>query len=141
MVELSRPVLDIGLVVRDFEKALAFYRDKLGMKPTRRIPVDAETARQGGIAYSSFEIQYMEFGDVNLKLIHFPDAPPPGPAGADGQAGFRYITMWVKDITATYEEWKAKGVEFLSAPIRRTPEMQMVFMRDPEGNLIEILGH
>ena len=67
-------------------------------------------------------------------------APPPSPAGADGQAGFRYVTMWVKDITATYEEWKAKGVEFLSAPIRRTPEMQMVFMRDPEGNLIEILG-
>ena len=140
MVELSRPVLDIGLVVRDLGKALEFYRDKLGMKPTRRIPVDAETARQGGIANSPFDIQYMEFGDVNLKLIHFPDAPPSSPAGADGQAGFRYITMWVKDITSTYEEWKAKGVEFLSAPIRRTPEMQMVFMRDPEGNLIEILG-
>ncbi len=140
MVELSRPVLDIGLVVRDLEAALEFYGDKLGMKPTRKIPVDAKTAKQGGIAGGPFDIQYMEFGEVNLKLVHFKDAPPPGPTGADGQTGFRYITMWVKDITSTYEEWKAKGVEFLSEPIRRTPEMQMVFMRDPEGNLIEILG-
>ncbi|HJP13487.1 MAG: VOC family protein [Nitrospinota bacterium] len=140
MVELSRPVLDIGLVVRDFEKALEFYRDKLGMTPTRQIPVDAETAREGGVAGGAFDIQYMEFGDVNLKLVHFPDAPPAGPAGADGQSGFRYITMWVKDMASTYEEWRAKGVDFLSEPIRRTPEMQMVFMRDPEGNLIEILG-
>jgi catechol 2,3-dioxygenase-like lactoylglutathione lyase family enzyme len=48
--------------------------------------------------------------------------------------------MWVKDIQAAYDEWGAKGVDFLSEPIRRTPELQMVFMRDPEGNLIEILG-
>jgi len=140
MVELARPVLDIGLVVRDLERALSFYRDKLGMTPTRQIPVDEDTARQGGIAEAPFNIQYLEFGDVNLKLVHFKNAPPTGPAGADGQAGFRYLTIWVKDIQSTYEDWQAKGVEFLSKPIRRTPELQMVFMRDPEGNLIEILG-
>ncbi|MFP6888487.1 MAG: VOC family protein [Nitrospinota bacterium] len=140
MVELARSVFDIGLVVRDLEGALSFYRDKLGMTPTRQIPVDEETARRGGIAEAPFDIQYLQFGDVNLKLVHFPDAPPAGPSGANGQAGFRYITMWVKDIQAAYDEWGAKGVDFLSEPIRRTPELQMVFMRDPEGNLIEILG-
>jgi catechol 2,3-dioxygenase-like lactoylglutathione lyase family enzyme len=48
MVELARSVFDIGLVVRDLEGALSFYRDKLGMTPTRQIPVDEETARRGG---------------------------------------------------------------------------------------------
>ena len=32
MVELSRPVLDIGLVVSNLNAALSFYRDKLGLK-------------------------------------------------------------------------------------------------------------
>ena len=140
MVELSRPVLDIGLVVRDFEASLAFYRDKLGLQPTRQVALDAETAKRAGIGQSGFEIQYMQLGEVNLKLVHFKDPPPAGPTGADGASGFRYVTMWVKDIMATYEEWKGKGVEFLSEPIRRTPEIQMVFLKDPDGNLIEILG-
>ena len=48
--------------------------------------------------------------------------------------------MWVAEMNSAYEEWKAKGVEFLSAPIRRSPEMQMVFFKDPEGNLFELLG-
>ena len=140
MVDLVRPVLDVGLVVRDLDAALAFYRDKLGMTPTRKIPVDAETARKGSIAQGAFDIQYMQIGEVNLKLVYFKDSPPAGAFGADAQAGFRYVTLWVKDIAAAYEEWGANGVEFLSEPIRRTPEMQMVFLKDPEGNMIELLG-
>ncbi len=140
MVDLARPVLDVGLVVRDMDAALAFYRDKLGMTPSRKIPMDEETARRAGIAQGAFDIQYMLIGEVNLKLVHFKDAPPAGAFGADAQAGFRYVTLWVKDIAAAYEEWGAKGVEFLSEPIRRTPEIQMVFLKDPEGNMIELLG-
>jgi catechol 2,3-dioxygenase-like lactoylglutathione lyase family enzyme len=140
MVDLQRPVLDIGLVVSNLNAALTFYRDKLGLKPTRQISLDTESARQAGISQQGFDIQYLEFGEVNLKLVHFEASPSPAPAGADGATGFRYITMWVKDITATYNDWKAQGVDFLSAPIRRTPDLQMVFIRDPEGNLIEILG-
>ena len=140
MVDFQRPVLDVGLVVRDMEKALGFYRDKLGLTPTRQINLDDESARKAGIAEAGFDIQYMQFGDVNLKLVCLENPPPVGPAGADASTGYRYLTMWVKDMNRTYEEWHAKGVEFLSEPIRRTPEMQMVFLRDPEGNLIELLG-
>ena len=140
MVELKRPGYDIGLVVRDFEKAVAFYRDKLGMTPTRNVGLDEESAKGAGIAGGACEIQYMEFGEVNLKLVRFDNPPPAAPFGADGASGIRYLTMWVAEMNSAYEEWKAKGVEFLSAPIRRTPEMQMVFFKDPEGNLFELLG-
>ncbi len=140
MPDLQRPVLDVGLVVRDFEKALAFYRDKLGLVPTRQVSMDAETAKRAGIGSSAFDIQYMQLGDANLKLVRFKTPPPASPPGAEGAAGFRYVTLWVKDIQKTCDEWRAKGVEFLSEPIRRTPEIQMVFLKDPDGNLIEVLG-
>ncbi|OGL62878.1 MAG: hypothetical protein A3J27_09135 [Candidatus Tectomicrobia bacterium RIFCSPLOWO2_12_FULL_69_37] len=140
MPDLQRPVIDVGLVVRDFDRALAFYRDKLGFTPTRRLGMDAETSQRAGLGGASFEIQYMQVGDANLKLVRFESAPPAGPAGPGGAAGYRYVTLWVKDLAKTCAEWKAKGVEFLSEPIRRTPELQMVFLKDPDGNLIELLG-
>ena len=140
MVELQRPVLDIALVVRDFEKALEFYRDKLGFIPTRQINVDDGTARRTGLGAAGFDIQYMRIGDVNLKLVHMKNSPPTGPTGSNTVYGYRYVTMWVEDMDRTYEEWRANGVEFLSEPIRRTPDMRVVVLKDPEGNLIEILG-
>jgi len=45
------------------------------------------------------------------------------------------------DIDATYEELKSKGVEFMGEP-RNIPQwfMRCVYLRDPEGNLIELSG-
>lgn len=140
MVELQRPVLDIGLVVRDFEKSLEFYRDKLGFTPTLRIEVDHETALRTGIAAAGFDIQYMQIGDANLKLIRMKDSPRTGPTDSDTVYGYRYVTMWVEDMDRTCEEWRAKGVEFLSEPISTRPDVRVVVLKDPEGNLIEILG-
>ena len=140
MVELQRAVLDIGLVVRDFEKALEYYRDKLGFTPTRQINVDDETARRTGLGEAGFDIQYMQIGDANLKLVYMKNPPPAGPTGADAACGYRYITIWVKDMDRACDEWRANGVEFLSEPLRRTPDMRVAVLEDPEGNLIEILG-
>jgi catechol 2,3-dioxygenase-like lactoylglutathione lyase family enzyme len=140
MVDLQRPVLDIGLVVRDFEGALEFYRDKLGFVPTRQIDVDDVTARQTGLAAAGFDIQYMQVGDVNLKLIRMKNPPSTAPTDSDPVYGYRYVTMWVEDMDRTYDEWRANGVEFLCEPIRRTPDLRVVVLKDPEGNLIEILG-
>jgi hypothetical protein len=36
-----------------------------------------------------------------------------------------------------YEEWSAKGAEFLTPPIDRGVELRC-YMRDPDGHLIEV---
>jgi hypothetical protein len=38
---------------------------------------------------------------------------------------------------ACYEEWKAKGAEFVTPPIDRGAEIRC-YMRDPDGYLIEV---
>ena len=47
------------------------------------------------------------------------------------------LNLRVADIAAVYEEWRARGAEFLTAPIDRGPEIRC-YMRDPDGHLIEV---
>jgi lactoylglutathione lyase len=43
----------------------------------------------------------------------------------------------VADIQACYEEWRAKGAEFLTEPKDHVAEIRC-YMRDPDGYIIEI---
>jgi hypothetical protein len=46
------------------------------------------------------------------------------------------LNLRVADIQACYQEWKAKGAEFVTPPIDRGAEIR--YMRDPDGYLIEV---
>ena len=48
-----------------------------------------------------------------------------------------FLNLRVADIQACYEEWKAKGAQFLTPPIDRGAEIRC-YMRDPDGYLIEV---
>lgn len=44
----------------------------------------------------------------------------------------------VADIHACYEQWKAKGAEFITEPKEHERERRRCYMRDPDGHLIEV---
>ena len=48
-----------------------------------------------------------------------------------------FMNLRVADIRACYQEWKAKGAEFVTPPIDRGAEIRC-YMRDPDGYLIEV---
>ena len=48
-----------------------------------------------------------------------------------------FLNLRVADIQACYEDWKAKGAEFVTPPIDREAEIRC-YMRDPDGYLIEV---
>ena len=59
-------------------------------------------------------------------------APPTDPTAVSS-----FLNIRVSDIHAKYNEWRAKGAEFLTAPIDRGREIRC-YMRDPDGYLIEV---
>src|SRR3984893_12603400 len=69
--------------------------------------------------------------------------PSPGKRGLSvvdyerGDTPSIYLTLRVADIQAGYEEWKAKGAEFVTPPIDRGAEIRC-YLRDPDGYLIEV---
>ena len=80
----------------------------------------------------------------NSWIIMNPGGPPtpdkPDITVADYEPGIStsiFLNLRVADINACYEEWKAKGAEFVTPPIDRGAEIRCP-MRDPDGYLIEV---
>jgi predicted enzyme related to lactoylglutathione lyase len=48
-----------------------------------------------------------------------------------------FMNIRVADIQEVYEDWRAKGAEFLTPPIDRGAEIRC-YMRDPDGRVIEV---
>ena len=48
-----------------------------------------------------------------------------------------FMNLRVADIQECYEQWSAKGAEFVTPPIDRGAEIRC-YMRDPDGYLIEV---
>ena len=81
---------------------------------------------------------------ANSWIIMNPGGPPtpdkPGISVVDYQPGNTtsiFLNLRVADIQACYQQWKAKGAEFVTPPIDRGAEIRC-YMRDPDGYLIEV---
>jgi hypothetical protein len=48
-----------------------------------------------------------------------------------------FMNLRVADIQACYEQWSAKGAEFVTPPIDRRAAFRC-YMRDPDGYVIEV---
>jgi catechol 2,3-dioxygenase-like lactoylglutathione lyase family enzyme len=48
-----------------------------------------------------------------------------------------FLNIRVTDIHAKYEEWRARGAEFLTPPKQHKYEIRC-YIRDPDGHLIEV---
>jgi catechol 2,3-dioxygenase-like lactoylglutathione lyase family enzyme len=128
----------IGIVclwVFDYDEAYDFYVNKVGMQVTMDAP--------------------MEGGAGRWLLLHAPDQPEvpvmlavPGPPIMDvetankvrelvstGYLGFGGLAT--DDCRKTYEELKARGVEFVEEPSERFYGIDAAF-RDPFGNQLRL---
>ena len=81
---------------------------------------------------------------ANSWIIMNPGGPPtpdkPGISVVDYEPGDTtsiFLNLRVADVQACYQEWKAKGAEFVTPPIDRGAEIRC-YIRDPDGYLIEV---
>ncbi|MBI2304319.1 MAG: VOC family protein [Chloroflexi bacterium] len=142
----------VSVAVSNLDKALAFYRDLLGMTLIREVPPgppapnpDFERVfncpglqmkncllRAGGpMNPIALELTYWE----NPKSGPIPDQKP-------WQLGFHSLCLRVDDVDALYQKLSAAGVPFLTPPVTSTPPRppwRAVFCNDPDGNVVELL--
>jgi uncharacterized glyoxalase superfamily protein PhnB len=119
--------------VHDQEEALAFYTQKLGFE----VRIDATLPEMGGFRWLT--VGPVGQPDVDIVLMAIPGPPVMDPETADqvralmakGFAGTVFLTT--DDVQASYEELKARGVEFSEAPEERPYGIDSGF-RDPSGN-------
>jgi predicted enzyme related to lactoylglutathione lyase len=130
-------IANAQLWVHDQEEALAFYTEKVGME----VRADVTLAEMGDFRWLTVGPPGQE--DVSIVLMAIPGPPvmDKETAGevrglmAKGFTGTVFLTT--EDCQASYEELKARGVEFSEAPEERPYGIDSGF-RDPSGNSIRL---
>ncbi|MDI2029824.1 VOC family protein [Saccharopolyspora sp. TS4A08] len=123
MISIDR-VDHLVLTVADVDRAVEFYRDVLGMEPVE-FPGERRAVR---------------FGDQTIKLhasaeLVEPTATHPVP----GSANLCFVTG--QPLSDVQEHLRTSEVRIEEGPVGRTGSkgpITSLYLRDPDGNLIEI---
>jgi uncharacterized glyoxalase superfamily protein PhnB len=126
-------IANAQLWVHNQEEALAFYTEKLGME----VRMDVTLPEMDGFRWLTVGPRDQE--DFSIVLMAIPGEPVMDGATkqqvedlmSKGFAGTVFLTT--DDCQASYEELKARGVEFTEAPEERPYGIDSGF-RDPSGN-------
>ncbi|MBT2541600.1 VOC family protein [Streptomyces sp. ISL-44] len=121
------------IAVDDHDKALAFYRDALGLEV--RNDVGYEGMRWVTIGSPA---------QPDVEIVLEPPLADPNASAADRQAMtdllakglLRGVIFSTDDVDATFEKVRAAGGEVLQEPIDQHYGVRDCAFRDPSGNMI-----
>ncbi len=106
----------VSIPIRDQDRALEFYTNKLGFKVVTDQPFD-DTQRWIELRVAS--------GETRLVLFTAHDGPQPGSSFNGALA--------CDNVESTYQELKDRGVEFVSAP-QKEPWGTFAIFKDADDN-------
>jgi catechol 2,3-dioxygenase-like lactoylglutathione lyase family enzyme len=148
----AKPTIDIGMVVSDLDKSLKFYKEVIGFAEAGGFKVPPQFAVDTGLA-NNLELDVHQLalgkgdGATALKLMQFKSTPG---ARVDNSFihssyGFRYLTIAVKDLNVAVEKASKAGAKPIAKcpvplPEGFPPGLALANYRDPDGNLIELVG-
>ncbi|MDL5360769.1 VOC family protein [Halalkalicoccus sp. NIPERK01] len=129
----------VGVTVADLERAVGFYRDVLGLAVLDRFTVAGEAFAIGvGVEGATGEFVHLDAGGARIELIEYDPEGDRRPAADVNQPGATHVGLSVSDVDGFYEGLP-DGVETLSEPRTTESGARILFVRDPEGNLVEII--
>lgn len=113
----------VRIFAHDFDEAVRFYTDTLGM---------ALVSRADEFGWAQFQT-----GSCSLAIERLAPDDPEAPALVGRYVG---VSLRVADIDATYRALLEKGVEFLAPPEKQAWGGTLAHLRDPAGNILTLLG-
>lgn len=140
-------VIGVGVVVADLERSLDFYVNGIGMVKTGTFTINEDFGKRSGLTNG------VAVGVTILKLENSPEATDwklmsfgkkashPKPKVIQDDTGMQYITIQVKALQPIIDRLTQMKVPFLgSTPTPLNDKAHFVFVQDPDGNFIELIG-
>jgi predicted enzyme related to lactoylglutathione lyase len=123
------------IAVDDHDKALAFYRDALGLEV------------RNDVAYEGMRwVTVSPPSQPDIEIVLEPPVGDPGATDADKEAAaellakglLRGVIFQTDDVDATFERVRAAGGEVLQEPMDMPYGVRDCAFRDPSGNQLRI---
>ena len=129
---------NVQVWVHDQDEALAFYTDKLGLE----LREDVTVPEMGNFRWLSVGVPGQKNISITLMAV-------PGPPVFDDETRNQIVSLMAKgasgglffttdDARGSYEELKARGVEFQQEPTEQPYGVDAGF-RDPSGNSMRMV--
>lgn len=131
-VALSKPAIDLGIVARDGQAMLTFYRDVLGFVEEPSTPFHA-----GGVMYRLW------CGESLIKIV-VPEQMPEHRAQAgpiEAASGLRYWTMRVSNLAAIMAQCEQAGANIVVPITEVRAGVTIGMVQDPDGNWVEFVTY
>jgi len=130
----------VAISVKDINKAIAFYRDVIGMEKVFDREFEEPVARLIGVGRVKVRIVHMKLGDGVVELFYYkhPKGREPRPDSRQWDYGLTHIGFMVEDFQATYQHLMDQGVEFLGDPVEIRPGVFVAYFRGAEQEVCEI---
>jgi catechol 2,3-dioxygenase-like lactoylglutathione lyase family enzyme len=121
-IEMFKKVDDVFFNVDDMDKAVAFYRDKLGLP----------------VKYESADWAELDAGNVTIALRRHGSGPEGRPELGVGEGAT--IVFEVDDMEAARAELEGQGVKFIGS-VFDYGAVKLSAFEDLNGNVLQIYQH
>ncbi|MFQ6078224.1 MAG: VOC family protein [Thermodesulfobacteriota bacterium] len=122
---MSYSIEHVSIQCRDLEASVDYFQRMFDADVILRRRLD-----------ESRRITFLRIGDSMLELMEV------GPASELMEPmkhyGVHHIGIKTDDFESSYRDLQAKGVDFLGEPFEPTPGIRLVFLREPNGAVIEL---
>jgi len=140
---MIKAIRHTGIVVTQMERALAFYRDLLGLK----VVLDREQggeflARLTGHPGVRMRVAMLEAMDgYKVELFEFYSHPKRAPDKVEtSDIGCSHVAFSIDDVDAAFQRLSQAGIKFNCVPeVSPDGYAKVAYCHDPDGTIIELV--
>ena len=127
---MTKDSIDLGIITKDPEALLKFYRDTLGLEQEGEMPMPG-----GG------NMTRLKCGSTTIKIVVNGREPSESaaPGGLAGATGYRYFTISVSNLEQATGECAEAGYKIAVPVTEIRPGISISMIEDPDGNWVELL--
>jgi catechol 2,3-dioxygenase-like lactoylglutathione lyase family enzyme len=135
----------LGLCVSDLEASRRFYCEGLGFTAAEGFELSSRdlVGLDGSLEVAgpaTITSQFISLGDVKIELLGFHEPTPQGvPSRHRNQLGLTHLSFFVDDVDAAAARLTEFGGTILEGT-RSKPGIDIVFLADPDGVRVELMG-
>ena len=126
---------NIALAVANLDTMVAWYVEVLGLVVAARGHFDAVGADYAMLDGMGFRLELVS--RIGTPKVAAKRTPPPEHLD---ETGWKALVLESADLAATTATLARHDVEIVWAQAQLTPDISSTMIRDPEGNLVHILG-
>jgi len=139
---MIRDIRHTGIVVKDLESSLLFYRDLLGFQITKQMEESGDYI-DNILSLHNVKVTTVKMSSPDgqmIELLQYHSHPEKQKKREICDIGIAHIAFTVDDLNSEYETLKGKGIQFNAAP-QLSPDgyVKVTFCRAPEGTFIELV--